>query len=166
MIEQRCKHHCCEIRFCPLIVAFGRTIHSFQGQQAGPGNPIESIICNPGERSFEAINPGTLLTCITRATTIGNFTQNNSAIYFTGSGFCQDRISKMSYRVNGCKYAKVILRETFTNYLQQQIKSTKSSYKKLMTSKKIKKIHDWYKTTRVSKNNFNEIIMYNNLHIK
>jgi len=72
----------------------------------------------------------------------------------------------MSYRVNGCKYAKVILRETFTNYLQQQIKSTKSSYKKIMTSKNIENIHDWYKKTKVSKNNFNETIMYNNLHIK
>ena len=35
-----------------------------------------------------------------------------------------------------------------------------------MTSKKINKIHEWYKTTKISKNKLNEIIMYNNLHIK
>ena len=52
MIEQHCKHvnSCCKIMFCPLIVAFGRTIHAFQGQEAGPGKPIERIIVDPGPK--------------------------------------------------------------------------------------------------------------------
>ena len=73
MIDTSCnrKNQCCWIRYCPLEVAFGRTIHTFQGQECGPGKPIESIIVNPGRRSFETLNPGTLNCCITRASTIG-----------------------------------------------------------------------------------------------
>ena len=165
MLEQRCPRGCCGIKFCPLVVGFGRTIHSFQGQQAGPGNAIESIICNPGERSFEGLNPGTLTTCITRATTIGDDGNNNSAIYFTGSGFFRDRISLMSYRTNGQKYAKVILRDKFVDYIQKMIIENKELYDEIFNREQMN-INEWYTKQNFSVQRLDEIIIYNNKHIK
>ena len=45
-----CKNSCCRINFCPLVIGFGRTIHSFQGQEVGPDKPIQHIIVNPGKK--------------------------------------------------------------------------------------------------------------------
>lgn len=36
-----------------MAVAFARTIHSFQGQEAGPGKPIEVLIVNPGDKDLK-----------------------------------------------------------------------------------------------------------------
>ena len=160
MLEHRCQKGCCLVKICPLVVAFGRTIHSFQGQQAGEGNPIECIICNPGDRGFEGLNPGTLTTCITRATTIGEEGKNNSAIYFEGSGFCRDRITKMSYRLDGNKYAKIELRETFSHHLQVQMDSNQK-WKHNFSLRKKKQISTFFDQRRYNKSTLDRIITYN-----
>lgn len=128
MIEQRCKKKCCILRFCPLVVAFGRTIHTFQGQEAGPGKPIQSIIVDPGDRTFEMRNPGTLNCCITRATTLGDKT-NESALYFTGPHINYDRFHKMSYTKLGTLCEKVTLREKWVSYLMERKSITSKKWK-------------------------------------
>ena len=83
----RCENGCCVMDYVPLEIAFGKTIHTFQGMQAGrtppgrPDNPMKSIIVNPGNINFESNNPGLLYTTISRATTIGE-DGGDSAIYF------------------------------------------------------------------------------------
>ena len=61
----RCKYNCgCTQAYVPLTLAFGKTIHSFQGYNVGPtkegqpDNPIQSIVVDPGTRAFEAKAPG------------------------------------------------------------------------------------------------------------
>jgi hypothetical protein len=51
-----------------LLLAYAKTIHKFQGLQAGPtgegkaNNFYDRIICDPGARDFESKNPGLLYT--------------------------------------------------------------------------------------------------------
>ena len=103
MVKQICKRKCCLIKFCPLVVAFARTVHSFQGHEAGPGKPIESLIINPGNKGFEALNPGTLYCCVTRATTLGYPDITKSGIYITGTDISMQRIQNLIFDTNGRK---------------------------------------------------------------
>ena len=72
-----------EIMYCPLQLSFARTIHTFQGYQAGPKLNIKRIICDAGLARHERMFPGLLYTALSRATTIGTPTdRNSSAIFF------------------------------------------------------------------------------------
>ena len=117
MVEIFCNEkHCCKATFCPLQLAFARTLHTFQGQTSGvnigaPPNAVLVIICDPGDRTFEGNNPGLLYMAISRATTIGNGDPYKSAIYFTGNEMNMSRIMNLTLKTNGEKYAKVQLRD-------------------------------------------------------
>ena len=113
---QRCSIGCCTVKFCPLVVAFGRTIHSFQGQEAGPDKPIKKIIVNPGKKDFETSNPGTLNCCITRATTLGGGNPENSALFFTGPHITFTRFHKMTQSRYGQTYQKIKMRNLFNHW--------------------------------------------------
>ena len=156
MVQQTCKKHCCMIKFCPLVVEFGRTIHTFQGQESGPGKPIETIVVNPGTKYFEAANPGTLNCCITRATTIGDFQEILSAIYFTGPHINFERFSNMTHAKSGKIYHKVEIRNSWIKYLQMR----KKQYEK----KRIKFDEELLQTainkTTISLEQFDSIIQY------
>ena len=100
------KSCCCTRLFLPLTLSFGRTVHTYQGQNAGPvdpgrpPNPVQRIICDPGTRSFEGRSIGLFYTILSRATSIGSFSSENasyekitdSAIYFFGKNMNQARI--------------------------------------------------------------------------
>jgi len=95
-MTSRCQFHCCQRTFCPLQLAFAKTIDTFQGLNAGPvdegrpPNPVLSIIADPGNRSFEATKPGLFFTILSRASTIGHLMSGkrlDSAIYFFDFGF-------------------------------------------------------------------------------
>ena len=102
MMEQQCKFGCCVIQFCPLIAAFARTIHSFQGQESGKGKPVECLIVNPGTKQFETLNPGTIYCAVTREITLGQNHKHNSAICFIGP-ICTDRSMNLIYASTGQK---------------------------------------------------------------
>ena len=82
IVTARCKKGCCQIEYLPLELAFGKSIHTFQGLEAGPHKPIQTIIVDCGTILFECSNPGLLYTTIARASTIGENGINDSAIYF------------------------------------------------------------------------------------
>ena len=79
-VDVLCNNNCCCTRkFIPLTLAFGKTVHTFQGQNAGPvdddkpPNAVQRIICDPGTRAFEGINIGLFYTILSRATTIREY---------------------------------------------------------------------------------------------
>ena len=83
----------------PLRLAFSQTIHTFQGQNAGPvgigqtPNAIQKLVCDPGTRKFEGICVGLFYTLLSRVTTLGNpLDIMSSAIYFTGRNMNTDRV--------------------------------------------------------------------------
>ena len=89
--ETRCKHGCCTRTNIPLDLSFARTIHTFQGLQAGPTKEgkrkehmYEHIICDPHDKSVETTQTGMFYTAVSRGTTLGDNNGLNSAIYFTG----------------------------------------------------------------------------------
>ena len=100
------KHCCCTRKFLPLALSFGRTVHTFQGQNAGivdpgrPPNPVQRIICDPGTRAFEATNIGLFYTILSRATTLGTFqdtTQSNQKISDSAVYFFWEKHESISY---------------------------------------------------------------------
>ena len=128
----RCKYNCgCTRTYIPLTLAFGKTIHSFQGYNVGPTkenqpeNAIKSIVVDPGTRSFEANSPGLFFSVSSRVTTLGDprdFT--TSALFFIGSNMTPNRIKNITRKQDGTPYKKVILCNKWVEHLKQQEKNT------------------------------------------
>ena len=65
----QCNKKCCYRTYLPLTLAYGKTAHTFQGQNVGPvpagrpKNAIPEIICDPGTRRFEGFHCGLFYTC-------------------------------------------------------------------------------------------------------
>ena len=135
IVEKTCRYNCCLIKFCPLITSFARTIHSFQGQEAGYGKAITSLIVNPGSKGFEILNPGTLYCCVSRATTMGKNDIKKSAIFFIGSDMCTDRIKNLACDANGKQYMKCILRKQWIKFLKERNKETLKSLRSFSRDK-------------------------------
>ena len=110
-----CKHRCCKHTYLPLEICWAKTIHTFQGFNAGPSAPnqppnmIRRIIVDPGTKQFEGNNPGLFYTIMTRATTLGT-NKMDSAIYFTGWNMTKERIKNITRGQHGKVYKKVFLR--------------------------------------------------------
>jgi hypothetical protein len=97
--EVRCDMGCCKRRYVPLKPAFGKTCHTFQGQNAGPvlgnqpANTVLRIVCDPGNRGFEGMNPGLFYTLLSRVTTLRTPEDvRSSAIYFCGDDMTPGRV--------------------------------------------------------------------------
>ena len=64
MVSNQCKHECCTRQFVPLKLAYGKTAHTFQGQNAGPTPPgkppnaVQTLVVDHGSRNFKGINVG------------------------------------------------------------------------------------------------------------
>ena len=52
--------------------------------EAGPTKDIKAIVVDVGSTLFESINPGVLYTALSQASTLGDESLTNSAIYFSG----------------------------------------------------------------------------------
>jgi hypothetical protein len=110
------------------LLCYLKTIHTFQGQNAGPAqpsqqpNPIQPIICNPGDKEFEGRNPGLFYTTFSRATTLGNHAAKiSSAIYFKGANMTPDRIMNMRAGKNGRLFKRPRLRDQWVQKLTKNI---------------------------------------------
>ena len=107
MTQYRCEFNCCCRNFIPLEVAYARTIHKFQGLSAGPvdhgkaKNFYQCIICDPDEKMYEGKGAiGLLYTAVSRATTLGDDNGLNSAIYFDGPEFKEERFQRLTKMKN------------------------------------------------------------------
>lgn len=124
-----CKYGCCIRTFIPLTLAYGKTVHTFQGQSVGPvpvgrpQNSVQRIIVEPGNRQFEANNVGLLYTTVSRPTTIGTVDDKmSSAIYFDGPDFSRQRITNLTKDKSGKLYLKARLRQKWVDYLKENSK--------------------------------------------
>ena len=91
--------------FVPLKLSFAKTIHTYQGQQAGkvrqgpPPNAVERIIYDSGTRRFEGQNPGLFYTLLSRITTLGEPPfHNDSATCFLGPNMNKTRIKNIDIK--------------------------------------------------------------------
>lgn len=125
-VPKLCKFKCCERTFLPLVPAFARSIHKFQGMSAGPTGPgqipnmFPHIICHPGDSTFEGNNPGTLYVAISRATTLGDHTGKGSAIYFIDDSVPTDRVLRLRHKKNNKElFEKIQLRDSWMQRLDE-----------------------------------------------
>ena len=131
IITVQCQKKCCHLRICPLTPAYATTVHKFQGQSCGPTKPgkptneVQVNVCCPGSKLFEALNPGTLYTIISRATTLGDNSNKGSAIYFIGENINRDRFTDIHKKRDGKVYEKVKRREKWISYLEARCEKTK-----------------------------------------
>jgi AAA domain len=161
--EARCKIGCCTRRYIPLALAYGKTVHTFQGQSVGPvpagrpENAIQKIIVEPGTRAFEGNNVGLFYTTVSRATTIGTEEdKKSSAIYFDGPDFSEKRITQLTKDMSGKFYRKALLRKKWVDY-----QKTHSLKRREYTKEEMAFLFNWIKKTRYTFSELEKIIVQN-----
>jgi hypothetical protein len=162
-VTARCKYNCCSRTYIPLTLAYGRTVHTFQGQTVGPvpdgrpQNSIQRIIVQPGTRQFEGNNVGLFYTTASRPTTIGTKDDKmSSAIYFDGPDFSRARITNLTKERSGKMYIKARLRQNWVNYLK-----TNSSHMKVYTDKEKDNLFAWITAQKYTIEDLDTIIRKN-----
>jgi len=63
MMTKWCEKQCFTLQYMPLILAKGKTAHTFQEQSAGPGHPIEAIIVQLGNKSLNQTAQASSMFC-------------------------------------------------------------------------------------------------------
>jgi hypothetical protein len=159
----RCKFFCCTRTYIPLTLAYGKTVHTFQGQTVGPVTPgrpenaIQRIIVEPGTRQFEGNNVGLFYTTASRPTTIGRPDDKmSSAIYFDGPDFCKARITRLTTDKNGRLYKKANLRQKWVEYMKNN-----NLNQRRYTNSETEELFEWIKKTRYTCAELDEIIKKN-----
>lgn len=140
----RCERGCCTRTFIPLEVSYARTIHKFQGLTAGPVDPgkienmYQCIICDPDEKRFEGTSSiGLLYTAISRATTLGDEDGLNSAIYFDGKHFKEERIRRLTKYKNSDKdFLAAQKRQRWVDFLNRREEKSKTNFNDIQNRKK------------------------------
>ena len=147
-INVPCKNaFCCCRTYIPLSLAFAQTIHTFQGQNAGPvetgqtPNAVQKLVCDPGTRRFEGNCVGLFYTLLSRVTTFGNpLDKFSSAIYFTGTNMNMERVLNITLNEKGHMYAMAEKRKQYVSYLHEHEHDSQMNKADQM------KILEWAKT--------------------
>lgn len=167
MCEFTCKKGCCRRTFCPLVIAYARTIHKFQGLTAGPvdigkiQNMYDVLVCDPDDKQFEGSALGLLYTAVSRATTLGDPNGLNSAIYFHGSAFKASRIRNLTHKEDGKEFELSKKRRYWVEHINRCAAQTKRRYKGVLTQRDT--ILQWASTTQFTYDHvYHRINMYKN----
>jgi hypothetical protein len=116
------------------------------------------IICDPDQKRFEASALGLLYTALSRATTFGDENGLNSAIYFTGIDFKEERIRNICNKQGTTKpFEKAKHRTAWVKYLTQQTDKT-SLWVQQNIKNKQQFYLDWATVTRIDATELNKII--------
>lgn len=160
-----CQKQCCERTFCPLTVAYARTIHKFQGLTAGPvpeGKPknlYDVLVCDVDEKQYEGMALGLLYTAVSRGTTLGNDDASGSAVYFKGASFTPDRIRNLTFKSGSNEeFKKVKERRYWVNYLHGN--HQKSINRVQSITAREESLHHWALTSTYSYDD-----LHNRIHI-
>ena len=138
----RCEKRCCSRTYVPLEISYARTIHKFQGLTAGPVDPgkipnmYQCILCDPDEKKFEGTSLGLFYTAVSRATTLGDTNGLNSAIYFTGNQFKEQRIRRLT-KLKGSDIDFVVAqkRAHWVSFLKARERASRPLVQKIIRSK-------------------------------
>ena len=152
-IHCRSETRCCQRTFCPLTLAWARTIKRFQGQSAGPvdegkiPNLFKCIICDPDERKFEGSALGLLYTAASRGTTFGDDDGLGSAVYFIGKEFDEKRVRAIGTKLKSTdQYERAKKREQWVLFLKQH------THKGTLSQHEREEVLQWASNTKIQYN--------------
>ena len=160
--EKSCFHQCCKRTRIPLQLAFGKTIHTFQGNNVGQVNQgqqenhIKKIVVDPGDRKFEGLNIGTFYSIQGRITTMGDpNNKKTSAIFFTGQNFKTiDRVMNIRQKLGKNEdYEMVTKRDKWVDYLKSNTHDKSS-----LNATLIDKLFPWATNTRYNFEQLNQFL--------
>jgi hypothetical protein len=148
-VKMPCKfRNCCDRTFIPLRLAYAQTLHTFQGQNAGPTMPgqppnsISCIICDPGTRLFESKCVGLFYTLLSRITSLGDDSDKfSSTIYFIGDNMTPARILDITRTKKDELYHNAFLRHRFVTYLNNNMHTSR------LSGKEREDLFEWAETT-------------------
>lgn len=157
-VTVHCQKGCCARIQLPLRLAYGQTIHTFQGLTVGTDDnhttyKTPSIVIYPGSLSFEGKNPGLFYSACSRGTTIGTAEDPlSSSIYFQGQSMSKERVTDMTRTKKGEVFKRIIKRKQWTDLLD-------SHNRRVIFSEKEKtEIIEWMKTTKHNPSSLDAII--------
>jgi hypothetical protein len=159
-----CAKKCCTRKVVPLILAWGITIHRFQGQSAGPvdknkiPNPYECLICDPHDSSAENTHLGVFYTAISRATTLGDDNGLNSAFYLEGKEATEDRMKNIGQKQNSRDY-----HDTFVKRAKWVQSLSENTYKSPLTQEQQNDIKKWVTASRYTREDIQRILIQRQL---
>jgi hypothetical protein len=124
-IQKSCFRYCCVRTYMPIQLCYAKTIHTFQGQSAGPvaanqqPNPVQRIVVHIGNRQFEGQNPGLTYTALSRSTSMGNSTDlTTSSLFFDGNDAIPERFVDIARAPKTLQlYKLVYLRNNWVKHL-------------------------------------------------
>ncbi len=161
-LRSRCNFACCFLQSITLTLAEARTLHKFQGNQAGPDFPIKAIVCDISDIKTEAKNTGFTNTAISRAATLGMGNIEHSAFYLTGTPIesrLRDIVHKRSSK-HGVRYDGVKYRDNWVAYLNKH-QITLSMY---LSDDETAEIQTWLHYTDIAEERLENIIAFHAQH--
>ena len=151
-----CKHNCCQRTFCPLELAHARTVHSFQGLQAGPveegkqPNMWEALVCDVDEKFWEGKSLGLMRAATSRGTTLGADDGLGSAVCFDGPAFTKSRIKDLTFAENTNKEFELSMkRRRWVAFLHQQAQNSQPRTDSIV--QQAETLVQWSQETRISR---------------
>ena len=97
----------------------------------------QCIVCDPDEKKFEGTSLGLFYTATSRATTLGNEDGLNSAIYFSGSQFKEERIRGLTKLKNSDQdFIMAKKRTKWVEFLRRRERMSQHHIRKTMKHKK------------------------------
>ena len=148
-VKMPCKfRNCCDRTFIPLRLAYAQTLHTFQGQNAGPTMPgqppnsISCIICDPGTRLFESKCVGLFYTLLSRITSLGDDSDKfSSTMHFIGENMTPARILDVTRTKKDELYHNAFLRHRFVTYLNNNMHASR------LSGEEREDLFEWAETT-------------------
>ena len=163
-VTHLCAKKCCTRKLVPLILAWGITVHRFQGQSAGPvdknkiPNPYECLVCDPHDSSAENTHLGVFYTAISRATTLGDDDGLNSAFYLEGKEATEDRMRNIGQKQNSRDYHDTFVkRAKWVQYLNE------NTYKNPLSENQQRDIKTWAMTNKYTTADIQRILIQRQL---
>lgn len=114
----------------PLTLAYGVTIHRFQGFEGGKDEHdlFQTIVVDPGNKDWEIKHLGTGYSAVSRAKTIGSWDTphpTDSALHFIGNGLSMHRLQTGKYKQDKTLCKAAISRNDWVKFLHKRARHTK-----------------------------------------
>jgi hypothetical protein len=152
-----CDNDCCILQYIPLSIAFGKTLHTFQGQEIVKHSIQDVMVFECETLIIESKYPGWLYTGISRVDSIGNGDIEVSSLYFIPGNARENRfINVRTKQHSNDNYKRVDERDAWISYLDSCKKTVTFSMSEKET------LMDWANSVEISSAALDEIISFHN----